>query len=133
MAGPPPAVLYDAGALVAAERNDEQFRSIHQRFVEQKRTLVVPAPVLTQVWRASPRQARLSWALRSCTVEPTTEAIARYAGLLLGRSGLSDAVDAIVVATAHRRGAVIVTSDPDDIGTLWNAAETTTQVPLIVL
>lgn len=124
MAGPPTPVVYDSGALIAAERDDHRFRSAHLRFLAQERPILVPAPVLTQVWRGGPRQARLTWALRSCEITPTVEADARSAGVLLGRSRTSDAVDAIVVATGQRLDALIVTSDPDDLDLLWRSAET---------
>jgi predicted nuclease of predicted toxin-antitoxin system len=84
----------------------------------------VPAPVLTQVWRGGARQALLARILQSCKVEPTTEQVARYGGVLLAKTRTSDAVDAIVVACALPRDALIVTSDPDDLSLLWRAAET---------
>ena len=117
-------VVYDTGALLAAERDDRRFRLAHRRFLDQQRQIIVPAPVLTQAWRGGGRQALLSRILRSCVVEPTTESLARYAGLLLGQSKTSDAVDAIVVASALPRDGLIVTSDPNDLSLLWNSAET---------
>lgn len=119
----PASVVYDSGALIAAERDDPRFRALHTRFVQQERCILVPAPVLTQAWQAGGRQARLSWTLRPCVVHPTTEDLAKDAGALLGKSRTSDAVDAIVVASALPRNALIVTSDPDDIELLWRAAE----------
>ena len=124
MAQPAGPVVYDSGALIAAERDDARLRSAHLRFLAQRRQLVVPTPALTQAWRGGPRQARLVWALRSCTLNPTSELDARAAGVLLGRTGGSDAVDAIVVAMALRLDAMIVTSDPDDLDLLWRSAET---------
>jgi hypothetical protein len=47
---------------------------------------------------------------------PTSDATARRAGELLGRAGLSDAVDAIVVAEGLSHApSMIITSDPDDL------------------
>ncbi len=123
-------VVYDSGALIAAERDTPRFRGAHRRFLGRERQILVPTPVLTQVWRGGPRQARLAWTLRGCEITPAGEADARAAGVLLGKSRTADAVDAIVVATALRRNAVIVTSDPDDIDLLWRSAETGTP-PLI--
>lgn len=119
----PTPVVYDSGALLAAERNDRRFRIAHRRFLDRERRILVPAPVLTQVWRGGARQAMVSRILRSCEVDATTEEVARSAGVLLGRSRTGDAVDAIVVATALRIGALMVTSDPHDLDLLWNAAE----------
>ena len=78
--------------------------------------LLVPAPVLAQVWRGGRRQVTLTRTLRACEVVPTTDVTARCAGVLLARSRTADAVDAIVVATAlAERADVVVTSDPDDL------------------
>lgn len=113
------AVVYDAGALLAAERDDRRFLAQHLRLVERESRLLIPAPVLTRVWRDGRRQVTLSRTLRACEVVVTTEAIARSAGVLLARSRTSDAVDAIVVATALReRAAVVATSDPKDLDLL---------------
>jgi hypothetical protein len=80
--------------------------------------LVVPAPVLAQVWRGSHRQALLSRFLNLPMVEVDvlTEAAWRAAGELCGITGTSDVVDAAVIICARARGArVVVTSDPDDL------------------
>jgi predicted nucleic acid-binding protein len=126
-------VVYDAGALLAAERDDRRFMAVHMRFLRAERMLVVPSPVLTQSWRGGARQASLARVLRACLIEPTSEVIARNAGVLLGRSRTSDAVDAIVVATAINHGALIVTRDPDDLNLLWESAGTATKPAVIQL
>ncbi|KAA2248882.1 type II toxin-antitoxin system VapC family toxin [Solihabitans fulvus] len=115
-------VVYAAGALLAAERGDDRFQTLHLHCLSQEICPIVPAPVLAQVWRDGARQARLSRALRGCVVEPTSEVVARNAGVLLGRSGTSDAVDAIVVTTAIHHAALVATSDPDDLNLLWGVS-----------
>jgi predicted nucleic acid-binding protein len=114
--------IYDAGALVAAERGDRRFFTHHAAATALGRELIVPAPVLAQTWRGGSGQANLGRALRACTILPTTEVTAKAAGVLLGRAGKSDAIDAIVVATALESAAVVVTSDPDDLSMLASAA-----------
>jgi predicted nucleic acid-binding protein len=126
-------VVYDTGALLAAERNDRRFLVVHWRFLEKKRELILPSPVLAQAWRGGSRQATLGRVLKSCAVEPTSEATARNAGVILGLSRTSDAIDAIVVATAIAYNATIVTTDPDDIGLLWGASGTKRKLALISL
>lgn len=126
-----PPAIYDAGALVAAERGDRRFFARHKTAAELERLLVVPSPVLAQAWRGGPRQANLARALQECTILPTAEATAKAAGVLLGRTRTSDAVDAIVVATALELDAVVVTSDPDDLGKL--AAAVDAELTLIVV
>ena len=108
---------FDAGILIGLDRDDRalwaRLRIINRRAVVP----VIPAPVVTQVWR-SPRQANLARALGHCRIEPTDAELARRAGELCGAAGSSDAVDAIVVASAARRGDTVFTSDPTDLRAL---------------
>lgn len=128
---PLPPLVYDAGALVAADRGDRQMLGVHARALLKKRRIVVPAPVVTQAWRHGGKQWRLAKLLSGCVVEPTNEQTAKAAGVLLGRSAMSDAVDAIVVATALPLGAHVFTSDVDDLNRLLESANATlTLVPV---
>ena len=68
-------VVYDAGALVAAERNDRRLWADHRVRLEAGVVPVVPAPVVAQVSR-SPRQAQLRRLLRGCDVPALDEATA---------------------------------------------------------
>lgn len=112
-------VTLDAGALIAADRGNSEVLSYLRAAADLDLTVTVPAPVVAQAWR-SPRQVRIARLLAACVVEDTGERLARQAGQLLGSAGRSDAADAIVVASAARRGATetILTSDPDDLGAL---------------
>jgi predicted nucleic acid-binding protein len=109
-------VTYDAGALVAAERNDRRMWALHAGFLEEEIAPTVPAPVLAQVWRGGSKQASLSRLLALCQVEPMTEEQARAVGRLADRSRHKDVVDLAVVEGALRRKDAIVTSDLQDIG-----------------
>jgi hypothetical protein len=74
------------------------------------------------VWRdAGGRQALLARLLRSVVVVSIDEALGRRAGELLGRSNHTDPIDAAVVLIA-RDGEVVLTSDPDDLRPLAEAA-----------
>jgi hypothetical protein len=79
--------------------------------------LVIPAGVLGQVWRGSARQAPIRALLKGpTTVVPALDhVLAEAAGVLCGRSGTSDVIDASVVLVARREKAVVVTSDVDDL------------------
>ena len=55
-------------------------------------------------------------------VVPLGETEAREAGRLLGITKTSDVVDAVVVTTALRQKAAILTSDPEDIERLVRAS-----------
>lgn len=110
-------VTFDAGVLVGLDRGDHSAWQLLDRMIERGVRPVVPAPVVTQAWR-SRRQANLARALHHCRIEPTDAALAREAGRLCARADLHDAVDAIVVASAARRGDAVVTSDSRDIAAL---------------
>ncbi len=107
-------VTYDAGALIAAERNSKSVWSLHRELLERGLHPTLPTVVLAQAWRGGP-QAQLSRLLRGCRVEPLTEPQARSAGAALAASDAHDAIDAVVVVTALARDDLIVTSDPDDL------------------
>jgi hypothetical protein len=48
-------------------------------------------------------------------VPPLDQALAEAAGVLCGRAGTSDVIDASVVLTARREQAAVVTSDVEDL------------------
>ena len=81
----------------------------------------VPAPVVAQVSR-SPQQVQLRLFLTGCVVVPLGETEAHEAGRLLGITKTADVVDAVVVTTAVRQKATILTGDPDDMERLVNAS-----------
>ncbi len=110
-------ITYDAGALVAAERNQRFVWALHRRALEQGLRPTVPAGVLGQAWRGGP-QAELSRLLKGCRIEHLDDARARAAGAACGRSSTADVIDATVVVGAVARGDLIVTSDSKDINRL---------------
>jgi len=105
----------DSGALIAVERGDRPTVRFIDAMLRKGWHLIVPAPVLTEVWRGGARQHHISRLLAGCSVEPLDEPLARAAGELLGRTGTADPVDAIVAQSAARRGDIVLTSDPDDL------------------
>lgn len=121
----------DAGALIAVDRGDRDLHAVLKKVTDQDGVVTVPAPVIGQVWRDGRRQARLARLLANCRVETTTDEMARAAGLLLGRAGRADIVDALVVLGAVSRGDRIFTSDPDDLAALMAASPT--RVPITVV
>jgi rRNA-processing protein FCF1 len=113
----PRAVVLDAGALIAFERGDARMRALVREALKAGVRLVVPAGVLGQVWRGAAKQAPL----RALVKGPTTvvavldQVLAEAAGVLCGRTGTSDVIDASVVLVARRERAIVVTSDVDDM------------------
>lgn len=107
-------VTYDAGMLIAADRDDRSAWALHQRLLRVGAPVVVPAVVLAQAWRGGP-QASLSRLLSACRLEPISVAEARLAGAACAKAGTHDVIDALVVVGALRRGDLVVTSDPQDL------------------
>lgn len=120
-------VIYDAGVLVAADRNVRQVWAEHRVRLEAGIIPVVPAPVVAQVSR-TPAQVQLRRLLRGCEVDPLTERAAHAAGQLLGRAGVSDVVDAVVAQTAIALRADVVTGDRVDIARLLQASGAACQI-----
>jgi predicted nucleic acid-binding protein len=107
-------VLYDAGLLVAADRNDREIWADHRVRLELGVVPVTTAPVVSQVSRSS-RQVQLRRLLRGCEIVAFAPEEMHEVGELLGRAGSSDVVDAHIVVTASRRGSSVITSDEDDL------------------
>jgi predicted nucleic acid-binding protein len=114
-------VVYDAAVLVAADRDERRAWAEHKVRLELGVVPLVPAPVVAQVSR-SPQQAQLRRFLTGCSVVPLGESEAHEAGRLLGMTRTADVVDAVVVTTALRQNATILTGDPDDIKRLLRAS-----------
>jgi hypothetical protein len=74
--------------------------------------------VVGQAWRGGQRQVQLARALAGCRADPVGLATSKAAGLLCGRSGTKDVLDATVVVMAAALRAIIWTSDADDIKSL---------------
>jgi hypothetical protein len=110
--------LYDAGALIAIDKNDRRMWARYQVALDDGRDLRVPAVVVGQAWRDARRQVRLGRFLAGCHVDQVGLETSKAAGILCGRAGTSDVADATVVVMAAVTGAVIWTSDPQDIRTL---------------
>lgn len=110
----------DTGAPIAAEKRARRFPVIWDEHLDRGGLATVPAAVVAQVWRGnSPVVARL---LHACEVEVLDDDLARRVGELLARSRTSDLTGAVVVLGAVARGDAIVTSDPENIGRLLEAA-----------
>lgn len=118
-------ITFDAGGLIALERNDRRVISIIATALEDSARIIVPATVLAQVIRNPAKQVRL-W--RVIQYEKT-EVIAldgwhaQAVGALLAQTRTSDITDAHVVICAQRAGSAVITSDPLDLRRLDAALE----------
>ena len=120
-------ITYDAGALVAAERNNRALWALHRRALERGLRPTVPAGVLAQVWRGGP-QAELSRLLKGCRIEDLDEVRGRAAGQACGRVDTSDVIDATVVVGSAARGDLVVTSDTNEIARIASAVGTPLEI-----
>lgn len=109
--------VYDAGVLIAADRDDRVVWADHRARLEAGLVPLTTAPVVAQVSR-SPRQAQLRRFLRGCDVVGFEPDQAHTVGALMAKTGTTDVIDAHVAVTAAQTGATVITSDPDDLRAL---------------
>jgi predicted nucleic acid-binding protein len=110
-------ITFDAGGLIALDRNDRRVLALVVRAVERGMRITIPATALAQAMRNPARQARLSRLIRQSSTDlvPLDGPDATAVGLFLARTATADIVDAHVVVCARRVGQVLVTSDPADL------------------
>ncbi len=113
------ALVLDTGALIALDRNDRTVWAMLRNAADDSAQVSVPAGVVAQAWRGGSRQALLSRALTHCDEVPLEGSLARATGLLCGRAGTADIVDASVALVAAARSqtgpTALITSDPTDL------------------
>lgn len=115
-------IVYDAGALIALGQRSARMLRIHRRVLAERAVPIVPSIVLGQVWRGVPREAALARALEVCLPHVLDVTTAKLGGQLCGVAGTSDLADAVVAVLALRYDAPILTSNPDDLRRLVDAA-----------
>ncbi len=115
-------LILDAGAFVTVERGDRDVVALVKRERLAERAPLTHGGVIAQVWRGGVgRQAILARLLAGVDVEALDAGLGKKAGVLLGRSGGADAIDAAIVCLAGD-GDEILTSDPNDLRALAEAA-----------
>ena len=113
--------ILDSGALIALEADDRRMWRRLKAALQAESPPRTHGGVVAQVWRGGAGRQRLAKALGAIDVVPLDEGLGRRAGILLARSGLTDAIDAALVSLAGH-GDQIFTSDPDDIAALAAAS-----------
>jgi hypothetical protein len=115
-------LVLDAGALVAVERTDRYTTALIKQELLSGRTPITHGGVVGQVWRGGAgRQANLARLLPALDVFSLDTVLGRRAGVLLGRTRMSDVIDAALVLLAAD-GDFILTSDPHDLKPLAASA-----------
>ena len=101
----------DTGALNsferAARRTMVQLKLAQQFGYE----LTIPTPVIVEAWRGGKRSARIAALLEACVIEPLLPDLARVAGEAIAAVKGASVVDAVVMASAARRGDRVLTAD----------------------
>ena len=106
-------LTFDTGALIALERRHQRMARVYATAVGDGILITVPAVVVAEWWRG--RSDAREIVLRGVRVEDTTVAVARRAGEALAAVPGATAIDALVMASAARRGDIVYTSDLADL------------------
>lgn len=109
-------VTFDTGALIGLERRTERMKAVLSAIVARRLPVTIPAVVVAEWFRGQRDAGRILSLARH--IEPTTEALARLAGVALRVARDASAIDAIVMASAAQRGDVVYTSDIEDLQAL---------------
>ena len=123
-------LILDSGAVIAWSRGDVRARALLTRALELALDVRIPVAVLAETLRGGPRDAPLHRVRNAVDVFPTAEATARLDGELLGRTGGTNTVDALVAAEALATGADVLTSDADDLRALLRDQQRVTLIAL---
>ncbi len=116
------ALVLDAGAFIAVDRDDRAMIARLRAAERHGLDLRTSAIVVGQVWRdPAGRQVQLARLLRAVDVRPVDARLGPDAGVLVGRAGTDDPIDATVVLVAGA-GDRILTSDAGDLERLVAAA-----------
>ncbi len=117
----------DAGALIAADRDDKRFWSFWSVAVKRRTVATIPATIVAQAWR-SPRNVRMAQVINQSIIEAYTFDIGRLAGQLCAAANKHDVVDAGLVVSASIRGDDILTTDPTDLLELAQVLGSSTRI-----
>lgn len=109
-------LTFDTGALIALERRRARASSIYATAVARGRIVTVPTAVICEWWRG--RTDAREKILRGLRVELVDVPLAQLAGEALAAVKGATAIDALVMASAARRGDIVYTSDVADLESL---------------
>jgi predicted nucleic acid-binding protein len=107
--------VLDSGAVIGWAKGAARPRALLRRALELGMDVRVPVAVLAETLRGGPEDAPVHRVLKAVGIFSTPEPVGRLAGKLLGRTGGTNTVDALVAAEAALLGADVLTSDPGDL------------------
>ncbi len=103
----------DTGALIALEQRRQRMQQIYKLAIEERLAITVPSPILAEWWRG--RTDARDVILRGVRLEPLDASLAKLAGEAIAATPGATTIDAIVMASAARRGDVVYTNDVLDL------------------
>lgn len=106
-------LTFDTGALIGLERRRQRIGQVYRTAVEDGLIVTVPSAVVAEWWRG--RSDARETILEGVRVEPLDEGLAKLAGEALAETRGATVVDAIVMASAARRGDAVYTADLSDL------------------
>jgi hypothetical protein len=106
-------LTFDTGALISLERRRQRIGQVYRTAVHDGLIVTVPSAVIAEWWRG--RSDARDTILNGVRVEPLDTAVAQLAGEALAAVSGATTVDAIVMASAARRGDIVYTSDVADL------------------
>ena len=109
-------LTFDTGALIALERRRQRIARVYSTAVIDGLIITVPIAVVSEWWRG--RSETRERVLRGVRIEPLDLELAKLAGEAMASVRDATAVDALVMASAARRGDVVYTSDFGDLSRL---------------
>jgi predicted nucleic acid-binding protein len=113
-------ITFDTAALVAIERQDRIMLAFMTAALGAGARITVPSPVVSEWWRG--QRGPAARILDAVVIEPLSAPLAKVVGETLGIVRGATLVDAVVVASAARRGDLVLTSDVDDLTRIRDAA-----------
>lgn len=115
---PPQRLILDSGAVISWSRGEARPRALLFRALELGMDIRIPVAVLAEILRGGPRDAPIHRVRNTVDVFSADEQVGRLAGDLLGRTGGTNTVDAMVVAEAVTASADVLTGDAEDLRAL---------------
>jgi len=112
----------DTGALIALERRRHRMRKVIDVATRDAVAITVPVVIVAEWWRGQSELRELI--RRMVTIEAMHEELATAAGEALAQVKGVGVADAIVMASAARRGDVVYTSDFGDLQRLQSVFPT---------
>jgi predicted nucleic acid-binding protein len=113
-------ITFDTGVLIALERRDDRVRAFLGAIHASGGRITVPTAVVSEWWRG--QRGPAARILDGVVVEPLSRPLAMIVGETLGAVRGATLVDAIVVASAARRGDLVLTSELGDLSRIRDAA-----------